>query len=246
MNPLEPWWFTTKAGKIFLNDEKDNLNTLLPSLYGYHLIQCAPPFLGSFVSSSLISHRVLINIHGSSNWPCSLIRSEMECLPLLNDSVDVVLLTHTLELVSRPHQMLREAHRALIAQGHVVITGLNPFSFWGILILIKRIFSRSPPYKMISPNRVKDWLKLLDFEIKEYKMFYYRPPFSNVKFMNRLQFFEKMGQRFWPFFGGGYVIVAVKKVLRFTPVRPRFIRPKKIWDAQGVTGSATYKKEGPM
>jgi SAM-dependent methyltransferase len=239
---LEPWWFDIKAGKLLADSEKAILDEALPNLYGYHLLQCAPPRFASFVSATLVGHRVLINSAANSNWPCSIIKGDMEMLPILHDSIDVVVLTHTLELAQRPHQMLREAHRILIPEGHVVITGINPFSCWGVLTLIKKLFNRSISEKMISPNRVKDWLKLLDFDITQSSMFYFRPPFSNKSIMDKLSFLEKLGKKFWPFFGGGYAIVAVKRVVRPTPIKPSYEK-RQIWSSEGVPGGASFKRD---
>ncbi len=172
----EPWWLDIKAGGMLVDAERKVLDDLLPSLYGYHLVQCAPPRFASFVSASLISHKVLINAAGNSHWPCSILTGDVEQLAILHDSVDVFVLTHSLESATLPHQVLREAHRCLIPEGHIVITGINPFSWWGMLTFIHKLFNRQSKTNMISPNRVKDWLKLLDFDILQTKMLYFRPP----------------------------------------------------------------------
>lgn len=239
----QPWWLNLKAGSYLNETEKAVLDEVLSGLYGYHLVQIGPPKFASMVSSTLISHRVLINPQGNSNWPCSLIRGESENLALLHDSVDVVVLTHTLELASQPHQVLREAHRCLIPEGHIVITGINPFSLWGVWTLIKRLFSKQSSNKLISPHRVKDWLKLLDFDVRKSEMFFYRPPLSSKTMMNRLTFLESVGKRFWPILGGAYVIVGVKKIVGITPIKPKFAKKKTAWSPQEVAGSANYKRD---
>lgn len=241
---LNPCWLNIKAGKSLADTEKQILDEILPTLYGYHLVQCALPTFGSFSSSSLISHRIVVNEVGDSNWPSSLVRGQCEMLGIQNDSVDVVLLTHTLELAQKPHQVLREAHRVLIPEGHVVLTGINPFSLWGLVILLQKIFKKqSMTMKLISPSRVKDWLHLLDFEITRVEMFSFRPPFANKKIMENLSFLEKLGKKFWPIFGGGYAIVACKKVVTLTPVKPKFVKKTRLWaDAEGVPG-AGFKRD---
>ena len=240
----QAWWYTTKAGKLLAAHEKQVLDDILPGLYGYHLVQCALPQFAAFVSASLIQHRVMINAQAFSNWPCSLVKGDMEHLPILHDSVDVVVLTHSLESALHPHQMLREAHRVLIPEGHVVITGLNPFSCWGVMTLFKKLLNPSLHVKMMSPNRVKDWLALLDFEVVNSKMFYFRPPFAHKRMVKNLSFLEKIGAKFWPFFGGAYVIVGVKRVVRLTPVKAKFEMKQKLWvEAEGVPNGASYKRD---
>ena len=51
-----------------------------------------------------------------------------DALPLATDSVDALLLPHTLELHDNPHEVLREVARVLIPEGHVVVLGFNPVS----------------------------------------------------------------------------------------------------------------------
>jgi SAM-dependent methyltransferase len=42
-----------------------------------------------------------------------------------------VLLPHVLEFSDNPHQVLREVSRILMPEGHVVVSGFNPWSLWG-------------------------------------------------------------------------------------------------------------------
>ena len=42
-------------------------------------------------------------------------------------SLDLLALPHTLELCANPHAALREAHRVLVYEGRIVITGFSPW-----------------------------------------------------------------------------------------------------------------------
>ena len=59
-------------------------------------------------------------------------------LPLQAESFSTVLLPHVLEGNPLPHQVLREAHRVLMHEGYIVITGFNPLSLLGLQNLIYR------------------------------------------------------------------------------------------------------------
>src|SRR5690606_4575216 len=52
-------------------------------------------------------------------------------LPLASQSVDLLVLPHTLEYADDPHAVLREAERVLIHEGRLIIAGFNPWSLWG-------------------------------------------------------------------------------------------------------------------
>ncbi|MBS0287535.1 MAG: class I SAM-dependent methyltransferase [Proteobacteria bacterium] len=234
-------WYQQGAGNRFATAEHDELTKILPTLYGYHLLFLGEPGLSDLVSSSLISHRVLINPHiNKESSAMSNLPGALEALPILSDSVDVVVLSHTLEQAANPHEVLRESHRVLIPEGHLVITGFNPLSLWGAWYSSKKLVgSISRQGKMLSPNRVKDWLKLLNFQIIGGRMFYFRPPIVNEKLNQKLFFMEKCGQTCWPFFGGAYTLVAVKRVIPLTPVRAKW-KPEPIWKpAEGLPKPTT-------
>lgn len=233
-------WYQEGAGKRFAIAEHEELSSILPTLYGYHLLFLGEPGLSSLVSSSLISHRVLINPHlNKENDNINSLSGALESLPILSDSVDVVVLSHTLEQASHPHEVLRESHRILIPEGHLVITGFNPISMWGAWYSSKKLMgSISRQGKMLSPSRVKDWLKLLNFQIIGGRMFYFRPPVDHEKFNQKTRFMEKWGEHCWPFLGGAYTLVAVKRVIPVTPIRAKW-KPERIWQGQGLPKPTT-------
>ncbi len=241
-------WYKQGVGSRFASAEQEELAKILPTLYGYHLLYLGEPGLISLVDSSLISHRILINPHLKSEVSTiSNLPGHLEALPIRSDSVDVVVLSHTLEQASNPHEVLRETHRVLIPEGHIVITGFNPISMWGGWYSTKKMVGKiSRQGKMLSPNRVKDWLKLLNFQIIGGRMFYFRPPIANEAVNQKLRFMEKWGEHCWPIFGGAYSLIAVKRVIPLTPIRAKW-KPEPIWQgAEGLpkpTTTTTYNKE---
>jgi ubiquinone/menaquinone biosynthesis C-methylase UbiE len=91
------------------------------------------------------------------------------------ESLDLVVLPHTLELARDPHDTLREVERVLVPEGRVVIVGFNPASLWGLrqsaghlrqrLGLGGRLYLPSDG-EFIGYPRVRDWLRLLGFEVE--------------------------------------------------------------------------------
>jgi len=235
-------WYQDGVGLRFFQAEKNELSNILPRLYGYHLVFLGEPLLASLIESSLISHRVLINPHIHSNSAdISGLEGSLEALPLRTDSVDVVVLSHTLENSWNPHEVLRESHRVLIPEGHLVITGFNPISMWGAWYASKKLMgSIARQGKMLSPNRIRDWLKLLNFQVVGGQMFYFRPPISHEGINQKLSFMEKWGEHCWPIFGGAYSLLAVKRVIPLTPIRTKWLPEKPIWQpAEGLPKPTT-------
>lgn len=141
-------------------------------------------------------------------------------LPFAESSLDLVVLPHTLELSSDPHAALREVERVLVPEGKVVISGFNPVSLWGL----GRRRYRSPDMGTVQPPylpgtsefigywRLRDWLRLLNFEVESARFGCYRPAFSSQKWLDRFHWMDAAGERWWPIFGAVYFLGAVKRV----------------------------------
>ncbi len=223
-------WYRKAPGTLLISKEREEVDRLLPYVFGYHILQIGS--LGrerSLLNSCRIQHRLVIDADHQNGPGDTGLYSHAHALPIASDSVDAVVLAHTLELERDPHQALREAERVLIPEGHVLVIGFNPWSFWGLWrLFLKR--GRKVPWctRFVSPNRVKDWLSLLGFDITHEAGLFFRPPLPYVGVMKRLDFLEGIGKRFWPFFSGGYVILARKRVTTVTPIRLPWKRRKTV------------------
>ena len=58
---------------------------------------------------------------------------------------------------------------------------------------------------------MREWLRVLGFELNGGKFGCYAPPFSDQRWLERFTFMEKAGARWWPVTGGLYVVRAVKR-----------------------------------
>lgn len=201
------------------------LTQVLPNLFGYHLLQVGRPMASDLLATSRIPHRVvmedvppLAHMEGEKSF-----LGHSDQLPVASDSLDVILLPHTLEYVARPHEVLREAERTLIPEGHLLILGFNPWSLFGLRRLLAGWRNRSPWCgHFYSTLRLRDWLALLGFDTVLVEHYFFRPPLQKDGIMQRLSFFDRLGGRFWPPLGGGYLLVAKKRVATLTPIKPRW------------------------
>jgi SAM-dependent methyltransferase len=230
-------WYERLPGAWLAEQEIGLLDEILPTLFGYHLLQLGVSYSSDCLAGSKIPNQFVMDVDrppsldklrdSSVNRRIRYLCGTSEHLPVASDSLDVLLLSHTLEFTEEPHQVLREADRTLIPEGHVVILGFNPWGYWmwGRWILSWR---GKPPWcgRFIRLTRLKDWLQLLGFDIEQVHGYFYRPPLSNKRIMNRLQFMERWGKRLWPFFSGAYCVVAKKRVATLTPIKPRW-RPRR-------------------
>ncbi len=235
-------WYQRPAGQLLLAAEREQLDEVLPTLFGYHIIQVGSLLNDELMASSRIPHRVLLDPDAEYARPNACVYPD--ALPIASDCVDVVLLPHTLEFERDPHQLLREVDRVLIPEGHVVVMGFNPWSLWGLRRLLRRRKRQTPPWNgdFLTTSRIRDWMALLGFEVVRIQRYLYRPPLERCRVMGKLKFLESSGARLWPRFSGAYLIVAKKKVATLTPIKQRW-RPtrKLVGDLTGPTTRSRHR-----
>lgn len=173
--------------------------------------------------------------------------TDAAALPFPPASLDLVLLPHTLELSADPHQVLREVERVLVPEGRVVISGLNPASLWGLRQGRGRLAGRlglsalgaanlylPEAGEFIGPWRLRDWLRLLGFEVESERFGCYRPAVQTEKWLQRSAWMDRAGARWWPIFGAVYMVVAVKRVRGMRLLGPAW-KPRRVPAAAPVS-----------
>lgn len=157
-----------------------------------------------------------------------VILERFEELPFGDQSVDLLLLPHVLEFAEDPHQVLREADRILRPEGRLFVTGLNPLSLWRARqSMPERLGGRFMPreVRFLGLPRLRDWVRLLSFEIESERYGCYRPASSAQTWLDRTAFMEELGDRFWPICGAVYLLSAVKRVRSMRLLGPAWRRP---------------------
>jgi SAM-dependent methyltransferase len=147
-------------------------------------------------------------------------------LPFASDSIDAIVLPHTLELVEDPYAVLREAERVLCAEGCLMICGFNPYSGWGARRLFGRFFHRPafPPQtrRMLTERRLRDWMALLDFEVAD--VYGYLGPMPMTRRPRKLADGTVRQAEYRdrsPLTAGAYLLKARKRAQTLTLIRPR-------------------------
>jgi SAM-dependent methyltransferase len=183
--------------------------------------------------------------HGNpSGLPAPAGRSAVWCdlldLPFEAQSVDLIVMPHTLEFTSDPHRLLREAERVLMPEGQLIILGFNSLSLWGARQSVGKMTGRPfvpAAVDLIAFTRLKDWIKLLGFDLERGRFGCYRPPLASDQWLARYGFMEAAGDRWWPIFGATYMIKAIKRVPGMRLVGP--LKMKKPVLAPGLAPAAT-------
>ena len=195
--------------------ELDQFDNAVEDIFGFRAVQIGLPDI-DFLRRNRISYRFPLSLE-----PGAAVTADPLRMPIASQSVDLLVLPHVLEFSPDPHLVLREAERVLMPEGQIVISGFNTLSFWGLKQSLARRGANSPwNARMIGLLRLKDWLKLLGFELNGGKFGCYAPPFASVKWLSRFAFMEKAGARWWPIAGGVYVVRAVKRTVGMRLVTP--------------------------
>ncbi len=227
---LYEWYNTTSLGQKLKQAEEDRLKSVLANLFGYHALQVGALYDEDMYTSSRIPHFCILDGLPAQKGRerTTAVACHPAQLPICSDSVDVVILPHTLEFVSDPYEVLREVDRVLIPEGHVIILGFNPWSIWGLVRLLRSYRARIPwTGQFRGGKRIREWLRLLGFDTLRDQTYFYRPPLSHEGIMQRLEFMERLGRRYGRFAGGAYLLVGKKRVATPTLIRPRW-RPGKL------------------
>ncbi len=217
-------WFATPPGRYLLAWERLQLDHAVADIFGYHALQLGLGELDA-LSSNRMPHRWLACTNPIAG---ATLVTDFSALPFPSAALDLVVLPHSLELATDPHATLREVERVLVPEGRVVITGLNPVSFWALRQRSRRLYQRVrfgkpsflPREGLIGYWRLRDWLRLLNFEVEIGRFGCYRPAIESEKWLRRLDWMDRVGARWWPVFGTVYFLVAVKRVHAVTLLSP--------------------------
>jgi SAM-dependent methyltransferase len=212
-------WLSGPLGTMLLEQERAVVAGALECAFGLHCLQVGrwgePE---TFLAAARTRRAALVDGRQS---PGAALVAEPAALPLQSDSVDVMLLPHTLEFAPDPHEVLREAARVLTGEGELIVLGFDPLGTWSL----RSAFTRggSPPgiTRRIPSARLADWLKLVGFEVGAPERYLYVPPVAALCDAKARGFFERAGRRAWPRFSGAYLLHARKRVHSMTPVRLR-------------------------
>ncbi len=227
-------WANSPAGHYVLDWEQARFDAVTSDIFGYYALQ-----FGAIEADFLRNNRMPCKQRVDEH-PASHIQTAFEALPIASQSVDLIALPHVLEFHPDPHQVLREIERVLIPEGQLLITGFNPLSLWGLKSRCHR--GNTYPWRgdFLSVLRLRDWLKLLGFEVDRALFGCFSLPLTQENWIKRWQFMENLGPRWWGFSGSVYFLRAIKRQHGL-----RLITPK--WKTRQLAGKvlpAMSQKEG--
>jgi SAM-dependent methyltransferase len=251
-------WLDSPPGAYVRAWQQRACEQVVSDIFGYHALQCGNPVIDCLSANRMPNRVIVCcgddlppdprpQASAASGWPPAgdpgsglrgstpfvptLLIDHFGHLPFATQSVDLVVLPHVLEFADEPHEILREVDRVLRPEGRLVVTGFNPVSLWGLRQSLGSLAGREwlpEPAQMITIARLRDWLKLLGLSVDEVLHGCYRPAFDSARWLQRFQFIERAGDRWWPILGAVYLLAGVKRIpgmrLQGPVLRKRFSR----------------------
>jgi len=203
---FKEWLISTHTGNAILELEKNWINQILAKWFGSYLLHIGEVGAGQFWENSRISRHALITSQITKQTD---ICAAFDELPFASESVDCIILPHVLETADDPLSILKELERILIADGHLIMLGFNPYSASGVWRRAGawRTMQGTSP-RFYSQRQLQMWLFKLGFEIVGTYRGFCRPPLLNMKWFEKLQWMEKLS-----FISGIYGLAVQKRRL---------------------------------
>lgn len=203
---LQTWWQTNQLGRYVCKQE-------------YHFVQKS--------IAAMQPERVLhlgLDL-GSVDLPvgCAWIRQDVHlpaeviadtlAMPWQQQSFDVVVAVHELDCLMPSNWQcgLIQIWRVLQPNGRLILTGFNRYSLW-------RLGGWAPDVaKSVRLYELKRWLVENGWQIEQGQFLNYLPAINSNRWIEKLQFLESMGNRWWPSEAAVYALVLRKDVLGAYP-----------------------------
>jgi len=211
-------WHRTPLGRMLAVHERHAVRPAMEDCFGLQMLQIgAWGERGRLIEGARTQRRAVVS---PSVFDDADVCSKPSELAIGSDSVDAVLLPHTLEFEPDPYAVLREVQRVLVGDGRLIVLGFIPTGPWAL----RHRFTAEgfPPglTRLISERRLREWLTLLGFEVGASQRYMPRLPLSPGPGAGTGAIRE--GRIRLSLFGSGYLLKARKRVYMVTPVRPKW------------------------
>lgn len=225
--------YDSDKGRILQKYETDFLRHAINVSYRQTILQIGGlGFEQDFIDASLYKRYFIVDSNTSFAHPdIKTIHSLLDLLPVQSESIDLVIMPHSLEFELDQHQALREIERVLKPEAVLLLINFNPWSHWVRYRHLFHVGKIDPIMKtLIRRSKIIDWLKLLNFENEIVAGFRFR---SSGKYSKRLQKSP---------FIVSYAVKAIKRRYNIIPLTPAKAFKLKFALAGGMERRPSFKQ----
>jgi SAM-dependent methyltransferase len=183
-----------------------NTNHLRVMGHGY-----AIPYLRSYLSESELIFNLMPHYMGIHHWPdgkdnlCCLCEDEL--FPIESESIDRMIMVHSLEHAKNVDVLFQEVWRVLKSSGRVIIIVPNRLGMWARADWTP--FGHGRPY---SGSQILKYLSEHHFLHESSQFGLFMPPFKSFLVLRTAYMFEGFGRYIFPGLAGIHIIEASKQL----------------------------------
>jgi SAM-dependent methyltransferase len=210
-------FYNTKVGRMVRRVLQQRIREFWPDTQGLRVMGCgyATPYLRLFMEASERVFAVMPAGQGAHHWPLThpgndrnlVVLSEEAELPIETNSVDRVVLIHSLEFAEHLQQNLAEIWRILKSNGRLLVIVPNRSGFWARADWSP--FGQGTPY---SAAQITLYLRDNQFTHERTDRALFMPPIKFAPLLKSAGIFEAVGRKYFPFGCGVHMVEATKQV----------------------------------
>lgn len=213
-------FYETTQGRVVRRVLRQAVRQIWPDVRGLRVagLGYATPCLRPFMAEAERVVALTPRQFGAVFWPSEgagrAALCDEDALPLETNSIDRLIVLHTLDGAESLRAVLQEAWRVLAGQGRLILIVPNRAGLWARIDSTP--FGHGTPYSAV---QLRAALKGNMFVPERLERALFFPPASSSLLLTTAGAWEKLGRRFFNAFGGVNIIEASKQIYAGTPVR---------------------------
>ncbi len=212
-------FYDTLQGRVVQRIIRQHVRYFWPDVKGQRVVGLgyAVPYLRPFADEAERVIALMPMQQGAIFWPAEGKGLVSMCdeaeLPIESNSVDKLLVIHTMNSVESMHAILQESWRILAGQGRLIMIVPNRSGIWARMD--NTPFGHGTPY---SSGQIRQLLKEYMFVPERTERALFFPPSSSRLMLVTSSAWEKIGQKLFNAFGGVNIVEATKQLYAGTLV----------------------------
>ncbi len=212
-------WSQTNLGRYIIDLESEKINQIINRVPGVNILQLGTLRGTKWLNLNRKFQSYILDTPARCGSDCNVF-GELESLPFSSESMDVVILRHTLEATTNPQTVLHEAERILSPDGYLVILGFNPYSFFGALRFAEK-YTETGEWEgeTLSIGRLKDWFAVLGLDVTEEERVKLSHKVIKDEYGKKFEFLGELADYSLHIQSGVYILMARKRIIPLSRVK---------------------------